>query len=49
MNPSVATPLPPNRMEMPPCALVAGVPARLGRSVKDEMATWKLNTKADAS
>jgi hypothetical protein len=36
-------------MEMPPCALVAGVPARLGRSVKDEMATWKLNTKADAS
>jgi acetyltransferase-like isoleucine patch superfamily enzyme len=36
-------------MEIPPYALVAGVPARLVRSVKDEMATWKQNTKADAS
>jgi hypothetical protein len=36
-------------MEIPPDALVAGVLDRLVRSVKDEMATWKLNPQADAS
>jgi serine acetyltransferase len=49
MNPSVAAPLPPDRMDIPPCSRVAGVPARMVRSVKYEIATGKQNTQADAS
>lgn len=36
-------------MEIPPYSLVAGVPARIVRSLKDEIETWKQKAKADAS
>ncbi len=36
-------------MEIPPYSLVAGVPARVVRSVKDEIETWKQNAPAPAS
>jgi acetyltransferase-like isoleucine patch superfamily enzyme len=35
-------------MEIPPYSLAAGVPARIVRSVKDEMETWKQKAKAGA-
>ena len=33
-------------MEIPPCSLVVGVPARIVRSIQDEVEAWKQKAKA---